>query len=102
MSQEQKILIALQKNPNGLHPTYFIVDLHIYQYNARIFSIREQFGCIHKNNDICFATEHIINKTMPDGTTKFYYRKTEDVSKKAIEELMPKKPVKNYQQDTLI
>ena len=53
---------------------FFIESLHIYQYSARIHELRTQFGCQCKNsNDMCFATEHIRNYDLPDGTTLFKY-----------------------------
>ena len=80
LSQEDKILTDLKAYPQGLHPTHFIETLHIFQYNARINSLRTRFGCSHKNgNTVCVATEHIINKSMPNGTTLFFYRKTAGV-----------------------
>jgi hypothetical protein len=80
MSQEDRMLLALKQNPEGLHPTFFIVDLHVYQYNRAVNTLRTRFGCSHKNgNTVCLATEHIINKDMGNGTTLFFYRKTEGV-----------------------
>jgi hypothetical protein len=76
LTQEEKILKALKENPDGLHPTYFIADLHIFQYSARINGLREQFNCSCKNGYTCVSTEHIINRRLPNGTTKFYYKKT--------------------------
>lgn len=78
ITQEQKILQALKGHTGGLHPTYFISDLHIYQYNARINGIRKSFGCECKNGYRCTSREHIINKTLSDGTTLFFYKKTGD------------------------
>lgn len=73
-TQEDKILKALKNNPSGLHPTYFIQDLFVYQYNARINGLRERFGCTHKNgNNYCNATEHIVNTRLKNGTTLFTY-----------------------------
>lgn len=74
LSQSGEILKALKQHPGGLHPMFFIESLHIYQYSARIHELRTQFGCQCKNsNDMCFATEHIRNYDLPDGTTLFKY-----------------------------
>jgi len=75
-TQEDQILEALKINPGGLHPTYFIRDLFIYQYNARINGLRKRFGCECKNGNRCCASEHIINKRGPNKTTLFVYQKT--------------------------
>lgn len=81
-TQSQVILEALiEAGANGLHPTYFIADLHVYQYNARIHDLRESFDCNCKHNNSCISDQHIKNKTMPDGTTKYYY--VDDRQKKA-------------------
>ena len=74
-SQELLILEALKRNPNGYHPTYFIADLHIYQYNRAIHNLRKMLNCECKNGYRCSAQEHIINKSMPDKTTKFFYER---------------------------
>lgn len=76
LTQEDQILKALKENPGGLHPTYFIRDLFIYQYNARINGLRERFHCSCKNGHFCVATEHIVNKRLPNNTTVFIYKKT--------------------------
>lgn len=87
LTQEDQILTALKRNQGGLHPTHFIETLHIFQYNARINSLRTRFGCSHKNgNTVCLATEHIINKDMGNGTTLFFYRRTEGVDWKKMRE----------------
>lgn len=75
-SQEDTILQALKNATEGLHPTYLIQDLHVYQYNRAIHNLRTRFSCTHKNNNtICFASEHIINKKLKNGTTIFLYKK---------------------------
>ena len=75
-SQEDTILSYLQDNPSGAHPTSIVSDTKILQYNARINGLRARFKCSHKNNNtICFATEHIINKKVHNGTI-FVYKKT--------------------------
>ena len=108
MSQENRILTALKACPQGLHSTHFIERLHIFQYNARINSLRTRFGCSHKNgNTVCLAVEHIINKRMENGTTLFFYRKTdktegidwEKIRKETIEQR--DKVVSSEQQSTL-
>lgn len=74
LSQTDRILQALKENPDGLHPTYFIVTLHIYQYSARLHELRERFNCQCKNGyEFCNATEHIRNYDLKDGTTLFKY-----------------------------
>ena len=78
MKQAESILKALKEaGDKGIHPTYIIVNLHIYQYNARIFELRELFGCTHKHSNSCSAKEHIINKTLDNGTTIFIYKNDE-------------------------
>ena len=72
--QALRMLKALKEaGANGLHPTYFIVDLHIYQYNARIYNLRAAFGCTCKNGGYCSAKEHIKNRDQKNGSTKFFY-----------------------------
>ena len=91
-TQEEKILTALKECPDGLHPTFFIQDLFIYQYLARINGLRKRFGCECKNGRDCMATEHIVNKRLTNGTTKFFYKKTagpdwEGMRKEVVEKL---------------
>lgn len=74
-TQEEQILKALKEHEGGVHPTHFIQRLYIYQYNARINGLRTRFGCECKNGSTyCRANEHIRNKRLKDGTTKFFYR----------------------------
>lgn len=76
-TQEDRILQLLQDNPEGLHPTTIVSETGVLQYNARINGLRQRFDCSHKNNNtICFASEHIINKKLKNGTTIFMYEKT--------------------------
>lgn len=75
-TQAEKILKALKNNRNGIHPTYIIETLHIFQYNARIFELRKQFGCECKRGNRCTAQEHIINKRLDNGTTLYRYVKS--------------------------
>lgn len=85
LSQTQKILEALKDaGREGLHPTYFIVNLHIYQYNARIYELREMFGCECKHSTTCSASEHIRNRDLHDGTTRFYYVNTKEQGKELM------------------
>jgi hypothetical protein len=73
-TQAMRILRALKEaGSGGCHPKVFIMDLKIWQYNARIYDLREQFDCHCKHSSICFAKEHIKNKTLSNGTTKFFY-----------------------------
>lgn len=76
LSQEDLILRSLKMAGRaGLHPTYFIETLHIFQYNARINGLRSKFGCSCKNGrKYCGAREHIINFELSNGTTVFEYR----------------------------
>lgn len=77
-TQEQIILKAIQDHPEGIHPTTLVTETAILQYNARINGLRSRFGCICKNgNSVCLASEHILNKRLPNGTTKFFYRRDE-------------------------
>ena len=103
-SQENKILFALKQSPNGLHPTYFIVDLHIYQYNRAINNLRKRFNCNCKNGKHCFSDEHIINKRLPDKTTKFFYESTKKDWEKERQEAVKqmKEPVINSDQLSMI
>ena len=75
LTQEEKILQELKRSGNiGLHPSTLVLSLKILQYNARINGLRQRFGCQCKNgNELCFATEHIRNYDLPDGTTLFKY-----------------------------
>lgn len=103
MKQAESILKALKEaGDKGIHPTYIIVNLHIYQYNARIFELRELFGCTHKNGNSCSAKEHIINKTLEDGTTIFVYRnydvENSERMKKYMQEYQDEKVVELDQQ----
>ena len=76
-SQEEMILRELKAaGTMGLHPTYFIRDLFVFQYNRAIHNIRKSLGCECKNGVHCMANEHIINRKLPDGTTKFFYEHT--------------------------
>lgn len=77
LTQEEQILTEL-KNAGlmGLHPTYFIESLHIFQYNARINGLRKRFNCECKNGLKCCSSEHIVNRRLPNGTTKFFYENT--------------------------
>jgi hypothetical protein len=75
-TQAQKILQALKNNRGGIHPTYIIETLHIFQYNARIHELRKQYGCECKNGYRCSAQEHIVNKRLPNDTTLFVYEKS--------------------------
>jgi hypothetical protein len=92
-SQTIKILEALKDHPEGLHPTYFIVDLHIYQYNARIHELREMFGCNCKNSNYCSAKEHIKNKDLNNGTTLFIYKKDPEIDWETKRQSLIKKAV---------
>lgn len=98
LTQEEKMLIALKENPSGLHPTYFVVDLHVYQYGRAINTLRKGFNCECKNGFRCSAQEHIYNKRMGDGTTKFFYEKSgshvdwEKMRTETIEKLRDKEP----------
>jgi hypothetical protein len=78
-SQEHKILSALKNHPEGLHPTFFIMDLKIFQYNARINGLREMFGCECKSGNRCSSEEHIINEKLKNGTTRFVYKKNPSI-----------------------
>lgn len=72
------ILVELKRaGIMGLHPTYIIESLHIFQYNARINGLRKRFGCECKNGVHCISEEHIINRRLPDKTTKFFYEKSD-------------------------
>lgn len=74
LTQVNKILTELKAaGDSGLHPTYFIETLHIYQYGARISDLRVLMGCSCHHAHRCPGLQHIVNKTMPDGTTRFYY-----------------------------
>lgn len=87
LSQADEILTALKSHPEGLHPTYFIESLHIFQYSARIHELRTRFGCTHKNsNTVCFANEHLINKDLQNGTTLFIYNRKNIVDWKKMRE----------------
>lgn len=90
-TQEETILMEL-KNAGlmGLHPTYLIESLHIFQYNARINGLRKRFGCECKNGVHCYAEEHIINRRLPDKTTKFFYEKTAREWEKYRQEVVQK------------
>jgi hypothetical protein len=77
LTQEDLILSELKRvGSDGLHPTYIIETLHIFQYNARVNGLRKRFNCNCKNGKHCFSDEHIINKRLPDKTTKFFYENT--------------------------
>jgi len=78
LTQEQLILSELKKAGSmGLHPTYLIESLHVFQYNRAINTIRKWFNCECKNGVHCISEEHIINRRLPDGTTKFFDEKSE-------------------------
>lgn len=102
LTQEEKMLIALKEaSPNGLHPTYFVVDLHVYQYGRAINTLRKGFNCECKNGFRCSAQEHIYNKRMSDGTTCFFYEKSgshvdwEKMRKDTVEKLKESEVVEN-------
>jgi len=77
LTQEEQILLELKKAGSiGLHPTFIIEVLHIFQYSARINGLRKRFNCECKNGVHCFSNEHIINRRLTNGTTKFFYEKT--------------------------
>jgi len=100
-TQEDLILDSLRDHPEGLHPTYFIADLHIYQYSARINGLRKRFNCQCKNGFRCSANHHIINKRLPNGTTKFFYEESGSVMEKYRIETIEKRdavPVNNSAQ----
>lgn len=79
MTQPERILAALKAaGPEGLYPKYFIEDLHIYQYNSKIYNLRDMFGCECKWKSGCGAKEHIRARDMGNGTHKFYYVNTEE------------------------
>ena len=74
LTQEDRILVELKNAGSmGLHPTFIIEILHIFQYSARINGLRKRFNCECKNGVHCFSNEHIINERLKDGTTKFFY-----------------------------
>jgi len=92
LTQEQLILSELKKAGSmGLHPTYLIESLHVFQYNRAVNSIRKWFGCECKNGVHCLAEEHIINRRLPDSTTKFFYEKDtkdwEGMRREAIQQI---------------
>ena len=74
-TQEQKILEMLKAHPEGIHPSTLAFECKITQYNARVNGIRKLFNCECKNGYRCSSQEHIINRTMKDGTTRFFYEK---------------------------
>ena len=74
-TQKDKILNLLKANgPLGVYPTELTETLHITQPLARINGLREDFGCSHKHgNKACLAIEHIENRRVPNGHTKYFY-----------------------------
>lgn len=91
LTQEDQILLELKKAGSmGLHPTFIIEVLHIFQYSARINGLRKRFNCQCKNGVHCSSDEHIVNKRLPDGTTKFFYENNiidwEKMRREAIKE----------------
>ena len=78
--QAQEVLDVIKLHGDlGVHPTTLIFEAKVTQPNARIYDIREAFGCIHRHSDFCTATEHIINKRLSNGTTVYIYKKTPGV-----------------------
>lgn len=76
-TQEKLILDELKRAGTlGLHPTEFITKLGILQYGRAINTIRKWFNCECKHGVHCMAEEHIINRNLSNGTTKFFYEKT--------------------------
>ncbi|HWY36195.1 MAG TPA: hypothetical protein VNX68_16235 [Nitrosopumilaceae archaeon] len=73
-TQADKILQALRDaGKEGVHPTYFIADLHIFQYTARLHDVRKSIGCDCRHDKRCSNKQHIINKDLHNGTTKYYF-----------------------------
>ncbi len=107
LTQENAILEELKKAGSmGLHPSCFIEFLHIYQYSARINGLRKRFNCQCKNGVHCVSSEHIINRRLPNGTTKFFYEKSPDINwegmrkeiiqKRDEQEILPQGNLFNY------
>lgn len=104
-NQAKKVLEVIKKHGVvGVHPTTLIFEAGATQPNARIFDIREYFGCTHKHSDVCFATEHIINKRLPNGTTVYVYTQTKSVMEQYYKEHMEEreKRVNNQEQISLL
>lgn len=102
LTQEDRILTELKKaGSSGLHPTYIIETLHIFQYSARVNGLRKRFNCQCKNGVRCISDEHIVNRRMPGGTTKFFYENTTKDWEKERQEVIRKRdeePVINSNQ----
>lgn len=92
LTQEEQILTELKKaGAMGLHPTYIIEVLHIFQYSARINGLRKRFNCECKNGVHCMSDEHIVNKRLGNGTTKFFYENTTKDWEKERQEVIKKR-----------
>lgn len=92
LTQEEQILLELKKAGSiGLHPTFIIEVLHIFQYSARINGLRKRFNCECKNGVHCFSSEHIINRRLPNGTTKFFYENTAKDWEKERQDMIKKR-----------
>jgi hypothetical protein len=106
LTQEEQILQALKNaGTMGVYPTYIIESLHIFQYSARINGLRKRFNCECKNGVHCCSSEHIINRRLPNGTTKFFYENTSvDWEKKRQEAIKERDtdPIINSDQMALI
>lgn len=82
--QENDVLEAIKSAGTlGIHPTRLIEISHATQPNARINGIRDFFGCTckHGSEIPCTAKEHIRNKRLEDGTTKYFYVKDNEYTR---------------------
>jgi hypothetical protein len=62
LTQTQRLLNRL-RDEGELHSWQIIQEMHILQYNARLYDAKELIGCVHgkHGNPNCTATEHIIS-----------------------------------------
>lgn len=99
ITQEETILNLLKsKGPEGVYPTELTEGLHITQPLGRVHGLRKRFGCTHKSGKkACSAQEHIENRRIPNGHTKYFYWKDHIDRNQEMREYIERKKVKSPQ-----